>query len=147
MDREVRRRFLDDYSSIRHAEGRGSDDPEYFRALPYGDLTGRNSQQWSIRARTWAHFERTILAAIERETDRPLDILDVGAGKDGIGNTAACGIGEKQFALRKFRRVIHQHFLQKGEQLRGFAGGLLLRMAAQVGHRFVGRRDPGLWHR
>ena len=65
---------------IRQAEGRGSDDPEYFRALPYRDLTGKNSEQWAIRARTWKHFERLILAEIERQTARPLDVLDVGAG-------------------------------------------------------------------
>lgn len=80
MDREMRRQFLDDYSRIRRAEGRGSTDPEYFLALPYRDLTGRNSRQWSIRARTWAHFERAVLAEIEREIARPLDILDLGAG-------------------------------------------------------------------
>lgn len=80
MDREMRQRFLGDYSHIRHAEGRGSDDPEYFRALPYRDLTGRNSRQWSIRARTWQHFEKFVLAEIENGARRPLDILDLGAG-------------------------------------------------------------------
>jgi ubiquinone/menaquinone biosynthesis C-methylase UbiE len=80
MDREMRRQFLKDYSRIRRAEGRGSDDPEYFRALPYRDLTGKNSRQWSIRARTYGHFERLVLAEIEKETARPLDILDAGAG-------------------------------------------------------------------
>jgi ubiquinone/menaquinone biosynthesis C-methylase UbiE len=80
MDREMRRQFLKDYSRIRRAEGRGSDDPEYFRALPYRDLTGKNSEQWAIRARTWRHFERFILTAIEKESARPLEILDVGAG-------------------------------------------------------------------
>lgn len=80
MDREMRRQFLKDYSRIRRAEGRGSSDPEYFRALPYRDLTGKNSGQWAIRARTWTHFERFVLAQIEKETARPLDILDMGAG-------------------------------------------------------------------
>jgi len=80
MTREMRHRFLADYSHVRHAEGRGSDDPEYFRALPYRDLTGKNSGQWSIRARTWQHFERFVLEEIEKQTRRPLDILDLGAG-------------------------------------------------------------------
>jgi ubiquinone/menaquinone biosynthesis C-methylase UbiE len=80
MDREMRRQFLQDYSRIRRAEGRGSGDPGYFQALPWRDLTGKNSGQWAIRAKTWTYFERHILAAIERETARPLDILDVGAG-------------------------------------------------------------------
>jgi len=80
IDGEMRRRFLDEYSRIRRAEGRGSDDPEYFRALPYRDLTGKNSRQWSIRARTWRHFEDVVLPEIEGETRRPLHILDLGAG-------------------------------------------------------------------
>jgi SAM-dependent methyltransferase len=80
MDREMRRQFLKDYSRIRSAEGRGSDDPAYFRALPFRDLTGKNSGQWSIRARTWKHFETFVLTDIEKEAGRPLDILDLGSG-------------------------------------------------------------------
>src|ERR1700742_2585160 len=80
MDREMRRQFLKDYARIRRAEGRGSSDPEYFRALPYRDLTGKNAGQWEIRARTYRHFENLILPSIEKEAGRPLDILDLGAG-------------------------------------------------------------------
>src|SRR5438128_9895958 len=58
MDLAARRKFLDDYAKIRRAEGRGSHDPAYYRALPYQDLTGRNSAQWTIRGRSYRHFER-----------------------------------------------------------------------------------------
>jgi SAM-dependent methyltransferase len=75
-----RERFLKDYATIRHAEGRGSEGPAYYRALPYRDLTGRNSEQWAIRGRTYAYFERRVLRALERTARRPLDILDLGAG-------------------------------------------------------------------
>jgi SAM-dependent methyltransferase len=77
---ESRRRFLNDYRVIRHAEGRGSDDPAWYRALPFRDLTGRNSAMWQMRAKTWRYFERRLLVPIERVAGRPLDILDVGAG-------------------------------------------------------------------
>jgi SAM-dependent methyltransferase len=80
MDATTRTRFLEDYTRVRHAEGRGSDDPTYYRALPYSDLTGRNSWQWAIRARTYRHFESHVLAPFEREVGRPLDIIDLGAG-------------------------------------------------------------------
>jgi SAM-dependent methyltransferase len=80
MDGETRRRFLRDYSRIRRAEGRGSPDPEYYRALPYRDITCRNSAQWAIRASSYRHFERRVLPPIEKEAGRPLDILDLGAG-------------------------------------------------------------------
>lgn len=76
----MRLQFLKDYSRIRRAEGRGSDDPEYYRALPYRDITAKNPKQWAIRAKTWTFFERFILAKMEHEAARPLDILDLGAG-------------------------------------------------------------------
>ena len=66
--------FLDDYSTIRNAEGRGSTDREYYRALPYRDLSGKNTEQWRIRACTYRYFESKLL---ERTG---LDILDLGAG-------------------------------------------------------------------
>jgi hypothetical protein len=65
MTGEMRRQFLEEYSGIRRAEGRGSDDSAYFCALPYQDLTGKNAGQWAIRARTWRHFERFVLPEID----------------------------------------------------------------------------------
>ena len=56
-----RQQFLEDYARIRAAEGRGSEDSAYYRALPFFDPTGRNSAQWRIRARTFKYFKRKIL--------------------------------------------------------------------------------------
>jgi SAM-dependent methyltransferase len=69
-----RQRFLDDYLRIRRAEGRGSDDPAYYLALPYRDLSGRLSSQWEMRGKTYRHFERRVLGR------NKLDVLDLGAG-------------------------------------------------------------------
>jgi SAM-dependent methyltransferase len=74
-----RRRFLEDYRQIRYAEGRGSDDPAYYRALPFADLSGRSSAMWAMRARTYRCFERRILRPLE-DSRGVLDILDLGAG-------------------------------------------------------------------
>ena len=74
LGRSVRSRFIDDYLKIRRAEGRGSDDPAYYLALPYEDLTGRLSEQWAMRARTYRYFEKHVLGP------GPLDVLDLGAG-------------------------------------------------------------------
>jgi SAM-dependent methyltransferase len=71
---EDRKQFLTDYTKIRHEEGRGSENCEYYRALPYADLTGHNSAQWRIRACTFEFFKRRILPP------RPCDVLDLGAG-------------------------------------------------------------------
>ncbi|HZL55827.1 MAG TPA: class I SAM-dependent methyltransferase [Bryobacteraceae bacterium] len=77
---EARRAFLDRYAIIRHAEGRGSEDPEYYRELPFRDISGRNAEQWRIRARSYRCFERVILMPQARRMGRPLRILDLGAG-------------------------------------------------------------------
>jgi len=77
---EARRQFLDDYGRIRSAEGRGSDESDYYRALPFADITGKNSDQWRIRARTFQHFVRRVV------TRERLKILDLGAGNCWLSN-------------------------------------------------------------
>jgi SAM-dependent methyltransferase len=109
MDGAARLRFLQDYSRIRKAEGRGSLDPEYYRALPYHDLTGRNSAQWAIRARSYLHFETRVLPAIEKEAGRPLDILDLGAGN---------GWMSYRLALRNHKPVALDIFADPADGLR-----------------------------
>jgi hypothetical protein len=84
-----RQRFLDDYLRIRRAEGRGSDDPAYYLALPYRDLSGKLSAQWVMRGRTYRYFEKRVLG------NTPLDILDLGAG---------CGWMSYRLSLRGHRR-------------------------------------------
>lgn len=77
---ETRERFLQEYCYIRHAEGRGSCDSEYYRALPFADRSGRNTAMWEMRSRTYRHFEKKVLQPLEAMERRPLDILDLGAG-------------------------------------------------------------------
>jgi ubiquinone/menaquinone biosynthesis C-methylase UbiE len=80
LEAQARNRFLSEYRQIRYAEGRGSDNPAYYRALPYRDLTNRNSAMWEMRSKTYRYFERKVLGAMERDRGRPLNILDLGAG-------------------------------------------------------------------
>ena len=80
VDIQARQRFVEQYRQVRHAEGRGSQDPNYYRALPYQDLTGRNSPMWAMRARSYRYLESKLLPSWERTANRPLDILDLGAG-------------------------------------------------------------------
>jgi SAM-dependent methyltransferase len=74
------RKFIAEYEFIRAAEGRGSDESEYYLGLPYKDISGRNRDQWRIRARTFRTMERRILAPLAKLNKRPLYILDLGAG-------------------------------------------------------------------
>ncbi|MEM6337029.1 MAG: methyltransferase domain-containing protein [Bacteroidota bacterium] len=72
--------FIDEYAQVRHAEGRGSNDPAYYRALPYQDLTGRHSKAWAIRAAGFRAFLRGVVQPLELWRGRPLDVLDLGSG-------------------------------------------------------------------
>ncbi len=74
------RRFQKEYGDIRAREGRGAADDAYYLALPYEDLTGRNTWQWSIRGKTYRYFGSRVVPRIERRAGRPLNILDIGCG-------------------------------------------------------------------
>lgn len=80
MQASTREQFLQDYRHIRHAEGRGSADSAFYRALPYADLSGRNCSMWQMRARTYDYLTNRILPNLVYRVVRPLDILDLGAG-------------------------------------------------------------------
>jgi len=73
-------RFIAEYEGVRAAEGRGGDFPEYYRALPFKDLSGRFSQDWKIRARSFQALIREVVAPLERYLERPLNVLDLGSG-------------------------------------------------------------------
>lgn len=72
--------FAEEYLTIRRDEGRGSEDPAHYLALPYRDTTGRLSAQWAMRAKTYRYFERKILRGLEQELSGALNVLDLGAG-------------------------------------------------------------------
>jgi SAM-dependent methyltransferase len=76
----ARQRFLDDYIKIRHAEGRGSQDSEYYLALPFRDITGKLQDQWTVRAKSFRYLETRVLPQIEKERGTALRIADLGAG-------------------------------------------------------------------
>lgn len=74
-------RFMEEYSAVRRAEGRGDDDPSYYRALPFADLTGRFRDDWRIRAVSYqALVDRTLPPLEVQRPGQPLRILDLGAG-------------------------------------------------------------------
>jgi len=69
--------FMEDYERIREAQGRGSEDEEYYLGLPYEDISGRNGKQWRIRARSYDSMVRHVL---KRKLPACARILDLGAG-------------------------------------------------------------------
>src|SRR6266851_1452104 len=74
-------RFVREYRTVRRAEGWGSHDPAYYRALPFRDLTGRFPGIWRIRARSFSTFMKHVVHPLEvQRHTTALRVLDLGAG-------------------------------------------------------------------
>jgi SAM-dependent methyltransferase len=78
--RKYYEQFMREYEAVRTSEGRGSDDPAFYLALPHKDHTSRHRWQWNIRSRSYRYIERNILPELEHRQNRPLVLLDLGAG-------------------------------------------------------------------
>jgi SAM-dependent methyltransferase len=91
-------RFIQDYQTVRKAEGRGSDDPQFYLSLPYCDRTKLHSWQWGIRSRTYKYIERKILPALTGEAAQPLVVLDLGAGNGWLSYRLA-SLGHRPIAV------------------------------------------------
>ncbi len=72
--------FIREYETVRRAEGWGSSDDAYYRALPFEDRTDRFGEVWRIRADNFGTFVDRVVMPIERQRMRPLTIIDLGAG-------------------------------------------------------------------
>jgi SAM-dependent methyltransferase len=81
--------FIRDYEAIRQAEGRGSSSPEYYRALPFKDLSRRHTSDWRIRARSYNVLVKNVLTRLQDPLERSLKILDLGAGNGWLSNQLA----------------------------------------------------------
>ena len=90
--------FIRNYEAVRKAEGRGSENPEFYLSLPYRDRTERNSWQWSIRARTYKYIQRKILPEIKRHSSQALSLLDLGAGNGWLSYRLA-SLGHRPIAV------------------------------------------------
>ncbi len=75
-------RFLHDYTTVRLAEGRASEDPAYFRRLPEPTVGGPMEWQWRLRERSW----RTVRARLIADAPPAVSVLDVGAGVGWLSN-------------------------------------------------------------
>jgi ubiquinone/menaquinone biosynthesis C-methylase UbiE len=71
-------RFIGDYEYIRAAEGRCSQQDDFYLGLPYKDVSEKNSKQWKIRARSFDYLMKHVLNRnLQQDGGR---ILDLGAG-------------------------------------------------------------------
>jgi SAM-dependent methyltransferase len=79
MSEPARRRWARAYARLRRTEGRGAGGDLELFALPFV-TSGPLAPQWRIRARTFDAFLGRVVAPLERERGRALDVLDLGAG-------------------------------------------------------------------
>ena len=79
--------FTDQYRTVRQAERWGSAAADYYRRLPYEDLTGQHAEIWRIRAITYRHFLRSVLTPLDAMSEgHALRIVDLGAGNGWLAS-------------------------------------------------------------
>ena len=79
-------RFITDYEAIRRSEERGGPSANYYRALPFKDLSGRYLSDWAVRARSFTVLVNNVLTRLQDPFERSLKILDLGAGNCWLSN-------------------------------------------------------------
>ena len=77
---EAFRTFIDQYESVREAEGRSVQDADHLRALPFRDPSRKRKAEWAIRARSYEALVRHVMQPLETRSGRPLRVLDLGSG-------------------------------------------------------------------
>ena len=88
--------FAVEYARHRAQEGRGYDVSTLLR-LPY-IRRGPHAAQWRVRARTFAAFIERVLRPAGARVQRPLQVLDLGAGSGWLSYRVALE-GHRAFAL------------------------------------------------
>jgi 2-polyprenyl-3-methyl-5-hydroxy-6-metoxy-1,4-benzoquinol methylase len=79
--------FATAYAAHRAAEGRAHAGEELL-SLPYL-ASGPLARQWSVRAKTFEAFRRGVLAPATAALERPLRVLDLGAGNGWLSYRVA----------------------------------------------------------
>jgi SAM-dependent methyltransferase len=70
--------FVDAYEDLRLREGWAvRDNPDYYKALPFRDVTGRHEEEWKVRGYSFGRLLRRITKFAQ---GRSLRIVDLGAG-------------------------------------------------------------------
>lgn len=80
------RQFIDDYETIRAAEGRNFGVDATYRALPYVDAGQSFASDWQIRAQSYETFLAAVLIPLEGRWRRSFQVLDLGAGNGWLSN-------------------------------------------------------------
>jgi len=72
---------LSSYEAVRKAEGRWSNDADFYLSLPWRDTTGKFAEQWRIRACSFRFLCKKLLPrSVTTLGKQRLRILDIGSG-------------------------------------------------------------------
>jgi ubiquinone/menaquinone biosynthesis C-methylase UbiE/ADP-ribose pyrophosphatase YjhB (NUDIX family) len=74
------------YDKLRLREGWASETPEFYQRLPFCDLSGRHSQEWALRARSFQFLQSWLENIFGAQSIR---ILDIGAGSGWMSRRLA----------------------------------------------------------
>lgn len=93
----ARQPFIEQYRRVRREEGRTARTAAYYRALPLTDAEDPHADEWRIRGESY----RTLLSprtGVLSNPDRPLRVLDLGAGSGWFSNRMA-SLGHEAVAV------------------------------------------------
>lgn len=76
--------FRQEYETVRRQEGRGSDDPAFYRALPFVA-----DPAWAGRGHSYNGLLAQVIRPLAQQIQRPLRILDLGAGNGWLSHRLA----------------------------------------------------------
>ena len=77
---EAFRKFIEQYETVRIAEGRRVQNPDHLRALPFRDLSRKRAYEWSIRSRSFETLVRRVVHPLQHSSLKQPRILDLGSG-------------------------------------------------------------------
>lgn len=92
------KRFMTEYEAVHRQEERGFLEVNYYRALPFKDLSGDFSRDWSMRAHSFNVLVKKLLTPVQALLQRPLKVLDLGAGNGWFSGRLATQ-GDRVFAV------------------------------------------------
>ena len=84
--------FMREYESVRRAEGRGEGRPDYYRALPFHDLSGRMPGDWQIRRASFEALIERVVTPFERQLARPLRNLRISVRRHDDARESRAGV-------------------------------------------------------
>lgn len=78
--------FCTKYDALRLQEGWASEASEFYKHLPFRDLSGRHPEEWKLRSRSFQFLKKWLANNFRREAVR---ILDLGAGSGWMSRQLA----------------------------------------------------------